>query len=195
MRLHPKSRASTDHTPGPNIARAAPKVAIRRYTNLCAGAVKTPQISVRATRVPTMGVYRPTIRRIPAPARRTGTTAVAMGGSASTVEAALPTKTSPTTKRIRMRPMPGQPPAKVEYKRRNGRTSPIAIFLVLARNWRPRSGLDSASFEAAVRLVGLYSSMIPRFRAMVVAWVRSLAPNLERMFFTRLFTDSSVVES
>ena len=37
--------------------------------------------------------------------------------------------------------------------------------------------------------------MIPRFRAMVVAWVRSLAPNLERMLLTRLFTDSSVVES
>ena len=40
-----------------------------------------------------------------------------------------------------------------------------------------------------------YSSMIPRFRAMIAAWVRSLAPNLERMLLTRLFTDSSVVES
>jgi len=122
MRLHPKRRASTDHAPGPNIARAAPKVAIMRHTNLCAGAVKRPQISVRATRVPTIGVYRPTISRIPAAARRMGTTALAMGGSASIAEAALPTRTIPTTKRIRIRPMPGRPPANVEYKRRNGRT-------------------------------------------------------------------------
>ena len=37
--------------------------------------------------------------------------------------------------------------------------------------------------------------MIPRLTAIVVAWVRSLAPNLERMLLTRLFTDSSVVDS
>jgi hypothetical protein len=37
--------------------------------------------------------------------------------------------------------------------------------------------------------------MIPRLTAIVVAWVRSLAPNLERMLLTRLFTDSSVVDN
>jgi hypothetical protein len=41
----------------------------------------------------------------------------------------------------------------------------------------------------------IYNSMIPRFSAMVVAWVRSLAPNFERMLLIRLLTDSSVVES
>lgn len=30
MRFHPKRRASTDHKPGPNIARAAQEVATRR---------------------------------------------------------------------------------------------------------------------------------------------------------------------
>ena len=40
-----------------------------------------------------------------------------------------------------------------------------------------------------------YSSMMPRFNPMVTAWVRSFAPNLSRMFFTRLLTVSSVIES
>ena len=37
--------------------------------------------------------------------------------------------------------------------------------------------------------------MIPRFRPIATAWVRSLAPSLERMFLTWLFTVSSVSES
>ena len=39
------------------------------------------------------------------------------------------------------------------------------------------------------------SSMIPLFNPMMAAWVRSLAPNLERMDLTRLLTVSSVIES
>ena len=42
---------------------------------------------------------------------------------------------------------------------------------------------------------GNYSSMIPLFNPIIAAWVRSLAPNFERMFLTRLFTVSSVIES
>jgi hypothetical protein len=45
-------------------------------------------------------------------------------------EPAQLTKTNPTTSLIKMRPIPGQPPAKVEYKRRNGRTSPKNFILV-----------------------------------------------------------------
>ena len=40
-----------------------------------------------------------------------------------------------------------------------------------------------------------YSSMIPLFSPIIAAWVRSLAPNLERMDLTRLLTVSSVIES
>ena len=40
-----------------------------------------------------------------------------------------------------------------------------------------------------------YSSMIPLFSPIIAAWVRSFAPNFERMFLTRLFTVSSVIES
>ena len=36
---------------------------------------------------------------------------------------------------------------------------------------------------------------MPRFNPMIAAWVRSLAPNLERMHLTRLLTVSSVMES
>ena len=40
---------------------------------------------------------------------------------------------------------------------------------------------------------GNYSSMIPLFRPIIAACVRSLAPNLERMDLTRLLTVSSVI--
>jgi hypothetical protein len=44
-------------------------------------------------------------------------------------------------------------------------------------------------------VVGNYSSMIPRLNPIITAWVRSLAPSLERMFFTRPLTVSSVIDS
>ena len=37
--------------------------------------------------------------------------------------------------------------------------------------------------------------MIPRFRPIMAAWVRSLAPSLERMFRTWPLTVSSLIES
>ena len=37
--------------------------------------------------------------------------------------------------------------------------------------------------------------MIPRFSAIVTAWVRSLAPSFERIFLTWNLTVSSVIES
>ena len=40
-----------------------------------------------------------------------------------------------------------------------------------------------------------HSSMIPLFSPFIAAWVRSLAPSLDRMFFTRPFTVSSVTFS
>lgn len=43
-------------------------------------------------------------------------------------------------------------------------------------------------------LGGTYSSMIPRFNPIIAAWVRSLAPSLERMFLTRPLTVSSVID-
>ncbi len=40
-----------------------------------------------------------------------------------------------------------------------------------------------------------YNSIIPRFNPIMAACVRSLAPNLERIFLTRPLTVSSVIES
>jgi len=128
MRFHPKRRASTDQTPGPNIAKAAASVANRRKVNRSAGAETNLKISTRAPIVPTMGVYRPKASKIPVASRTTDTIAVAVGGSASRIEPAGPAKAAPTTSRIKISPSPGQPPAKVEYKRRNGRTSPKPIY-------------------------------------------------------------------
>jgi hypothetical protein len=67
------------------------------------------------------------MRRTAAAARRTDKIVMGMAGLLSRTEPALLTKENPTTSRIKMRPIPGQPPAKVEYKRRNGRTSRVRI--------------------------------------------------------------------
>ena len=85
------------------------------------------QLSIRATSVPTIGVNSPMMRRIAAAARRTDKIVMGMAGLLCRAEPALLTKANPTTRRIKMRPIPGQPPAKVEYKRRNGRTSRIRV--------------------------------------------------------------------
>jgi hypothetical protein len=50
-------------------------------------------------------------------------------------------------------------------------------------------------FGPSGRAGGNYSPMIPRFNPIIAACVRSLAPNLERMFLTRPLTVSSVIES
>ena len=63
MRFHPKRRASTDHKPGPNIARAAPTVPNNSQTHLSPGSVSIFQISIKAIAVPTIGVHKPTIKQ------------------------------------------------------------------------------------------------------------------------------------
>ena len=119
MRFHPKRRASTDHRPGPNIERAAPRVAISRYIKRSAGTVTSLPHSMRATTVPTMGVYSPMARRIAATPKKTDNNVMGMPGLPSRADPAPFAKAKPTTSRIKMSPIPGQPPAKVEYKRRN----------------------------------------------------------------------------
>ena len=65
----------------------------------------------------------------------------------------------------------------------------------------PKESLNRHSFEFGMQVLARspagrnYSSMIPLFTPIMAAWVRSLAPNLERMDLTRLFTVSSVIES
>jgi hypothetical protein len=127
MRFHPKRRASIDHRPGPNIARAAAAVPNNSQTHLSPGSISIFQVSISATEVPTMGVHKPAIRRIPDPIKSTAGIVAFRGGSLQSLEPARITNAEPTTARIRSRPMPGQPPANVEYKRR--KNTPCAYLL------------------------------------------------------------------
>ena len=120
MRFHPKRRASIDHKPGPNIARAAPAVPNSSQTHLSPATVSIFQISINAMEVPTMGVHKPAINSTPAPIRSTaGIVTLMGGGSPDSLELARTTSAEPTTTRMRSKPVPGQPPANVEYSRRN----------------------------------------------------------------------------
>jgi hypothetical protein len=119
MRFHPKRRASTDHRPGPNIARAAPAVPNNSQTHLSPGSMNIFQISITATEVPTMGVHKPAISRIPTPIESAARTLTFIGEWLANLEAARTTSAQPITKRMRSKPAPGQPPANVEYRRRN----------------------------------------------------------------------------
>ena len=104
--------------------------------------------------------------------------------------------------------MPGQPPANDEYKRRKYAPfrSTLLVSAVLKANRKPKKSLDRHPLEfwdpgdfggsgRKGKLANRYSSMIPLFNPIMAAWVRSLAPNLERMFLTRPLTVSSVIES
>jgi len=124
MRFHPKRRASTDHKPGPNIARAAPMVPSRRATHRSPASVRICEISITATNVPATGVHIPGIRRIPHPAKNTDIIFVLVGeGALHRIELASTISAEPTTTRMRSKPVPGQPPANVEYRRRRVRLS------------------------------------------------------------------------
>lgn len=137
MRFHPNSRASIDHTPGPNMAREAARVARSTQASLSAGMMANLEISITATRVPIIGVQKPTMRRAPAPASRMEVMAMSRGGLERRAEAASAARANPTTALINTRPVPGQPPAKVEYKRRNWRTLPSYPFSCFSEGHEP----------------------------------------------------------
>jgi len=66
-----------------------------------------------------MGVHKPAINRKPAPIKRmAGMVTLIGGGSLISVKLALTASAEPATARIRSNPVPGQPPANVEYRRR-----------------------------------------------------------------------------
>jgi len=114
MRLHPKSRASTDHRPGPNIARAAAIVPVNRPTTGCSSTLRICEISITATTAPATGVHRPTTRRSPARASEAELSAMPNNGSCHSLRPVPTRRTAPTTPRISSRPMPGQLSANVE---------------------------------------------------------------------------------
>ena len=119
MRFHPKSRASIDTRPGPSIASAPAMVAARRRPTGGSPVVKISEIATTATTAPATGVHNPAMRRSPATASNAQATIVCNGGSLQSRGPAYQRRTAPTTSRISSKPIPGQPPANVEYRRRN----------------------------------------------------------------------------
>ena len=126
MRFQPNRCASIDHRPGPSIARAAPAVANNSRTHLSPDWISIFQISMRATEVPTIGVHKPAISRIPAAIESNVRMLKFMGAWLVSPEAARTTTAEPMTKRMRSKPTPGQPPANVEYSRR--KKAPVNQF-------------------------------------------------------------------
>ena len=134
MRFHPKRRASMDHKPGPNIARAAATVPSSSQTHLSPGSANIFQISINAMEVPTIGVHKPRISSIPAPIKnKAGIVTVIGGRSLHSLKLARTISAEPTTTRMRSNPAPGQPPANVEYKRRKTHPSRHYQFPLLPR--------------------------------------------------------------
>ena len=130
-----------DHKPGPNIAKATPVVANISQSGLLPGSVSIFQTSMRATEAPAMGVHKPAINRIPAPIKSmAGMVTFIGGGSLHRVKAAPAANEEPATTRIRSNPVPGQPPANVEYRRRKDapfRTTLLFSF-VLKSHRKPK---------------------------------------------------------
>jgi hypothetical protein len=81
--------------------------------------VKACNASTRATSVPVIGVHSPGIRRIPQSPRNAQLIVVITGGSLHSAAPAPETSAEPATRRMSSKPVPGRPPANVEYKRRN----------------------------------------------------------------------------
>ena len=140
-RLHPKRRASIDHRPGLNIARAPPMVPSKRGTQRSPAMVMTCQASRKATNAPTMGVHSPESRRSPIPVNNADITIVWIGELLHTAELARATSVEPRTRRMRSNPMPGQPPANVEYRRRKTHLSnPYKYPTLHKRSETPKEG-------------------------------------------------------
>jgi len=133
MRLHPNRRASMENKPGPNIASAAPAVPSNSQSHLSPDTANIFQISINAMEVPTIGVHKPAISRTPAAIKSTaGIVTFIGGGSLHSLKLARTTRVEPTTKRMRSKPVPGQPPANVEYRRRKMRLSGRYYFVMLS---------------------------------------------------------------
>jgi hypothetical protein len=118
MRFHPKSRASIDNRPGPSIVSAQPIVAARRRPFRSSPVLRISEIATTATTAPATGVHNPAMRRSAASASAAEAT-MSNGGPLHRPGPACQSTTAPTTSRISSKAIPGEPPANVEYRRRN----------------------------------------------------------------------------
>jgi hypothetical protein len=147
-RFHPKRRASIDHRPGPKSASAPPIVANNTRTQASPGSAALHSSS-KATEVPAMGVQSPGMRRIPKRASNAAIISVEIGASLRSVELARTTSVKPRTRRMTSRPVPGRPPANVEYRRRNSATPFCAFtsFRCYGADRNPQKSLNRDSLK------------------------------------------------
>ncbi len=146
-RFHPNRRASIDHNPGPSMARAPPMVASKRATHLSPVIVIICQTSSKATKAPAMGVHRPGMRSSPNSARNKDVSVVLIGGSLQRVELARTISAEPRTRRMRSKPIPGRPPANVEYSRRKTHLSNSKSLILRRRIEAPERVVVRHSLE------------------------------------------------
>ena len=160
--------------------------------------VRISEIATTATTAPATGVHNPAMRRSAASASDAEAT-MCNGGPLDSPGPACQRTTAPTTSRISSKAIPGQPPANVEYRRRNTYLDTIIRRGGATAPPRPGRGSDSlGSSDDSGGRSGTrqrYSSMIPLFTPMIAACVRSFASSFARMLLTRPLTVSSVMAS
>jgi hypothetical protein len=152
------------------------------------------KIATTATTAPAMGVHNPAMRRSAASISEAQRMMMCNGEPLHSLGPACQRTTAPTTRRISSRPAPGQPPAKVEYRRRNADLD-YDYWAAAVRSGLPRGvpGLTLSGGDERRR--DDYSSIMPRLRPTIAACVRSLASSFARMLLTRPFTVSSLMAS
>jgi hypothetical protein len=110
----PKSRASTDHAPGPIIAKVLPKTTSMSGSHMSPPPEKTSHNSTAATSAPATGVHSPARMNSPRTAPQTSNP---FAGVPLRMASPLCNRTAPVTRRCMRRPKPGQPSANVEKSR------------------------------------------------------------------------------
>jgi hypothetical protein len=118
MRFQPNSRASTDHTPGPSSASAAPRIAVSTHVHGFASCNAACANASSASSVPAIGVHKPARRSNPTTIVTTCSVAGPKAGAPRNSRIARPATPMPAAKRSNSRPSPGAPPAKFEKSRR-----------------------------------------------------------------------------
>ena len=126
MRFHPKSRASTDHAPGPSSTNAAPMVPNRTFAHTSPGREMVFHNPRAATSDPEIGVHKPATRSIALTIASTTRMAGSLGGRVRSLVSSGAMIAIPATHRIKRRPTPGQPQANVENRRRKIASCPAS---------------------------------------------------------------------
>jgi len=139
--------------------------------------------STRATVIPTIGVHKPNISKMPDPRRIAEVIVAFSGGSPHISKPARTTSTHPVTSRISNNPVPGQPPANVEYKRRNMHLVALTRVPHVKAHQYPKESRNPHPLEFAMQAAKVagwrgHSSMIPFFRPIMAAWLGVSAPIL-----------------